>query len=118
MQTREENPYEVLGIDKDASSSDIKKAYFQNVRKFSPEKHGDKFKNIRAAYEQLKDEKQRAETDIFLLNVPYKEFVIEQAEKDYQYKPKIDLDAFQKHISREFSDLERTDFRDDFTEVD
>lgn len=117
MRTKEENPYEVLGLARNASNADIKKAYFQNVRRFSPERHGDKFKNIRAAYEQLKDEKSRAETDTFMLNVPYSEFVIEHPEEDWEYKPKIDLDTVYEYINKEFSDLERTDFKEDFTEI-
>lgn len=118
MQQKEENPYEILGIDQKASNTDIKKAYFQNVREFTPEKHSDKFKDIRAAYERLRDDKSRAETDTFMLNVPYSEFIIEHPEDDWEYKPKIDLDSVCQRINEEFSDLERTDFRKDFTKIE
>lgn len=118
MQQKEENPYEILGIDQKASNTDIKNAYFKNVREFTPEKHSDKFKDIRAAYERLRDDKSRAETDTFMLNVPYSEFIIEHPEDDWEYKPKIDLDSVCQRINEEFSDLERTDFRKDFTEIE
>jgi len=117
MRETQANPYEILGIDKNASNADIKKAYFQNVRKFSPEKHGDKFKEVREAYEKLKDDKKRAETDTFMLNVPYEEFVIEHPDKEWEYKPKIKLDSVYRYINKQFSDLERTDFKDDFNDM-
>lgn len=47
---------EILGISKDADENAIKKAYFKMVRKFSPEKDPEKFKEIREAYEYLTQE--------------------------------------------------------------
>ena len=35
------NPFDVLGVDETASDADVKKAYFQMVRQFTPEKHAD-----------------------------------------------------------------------------
>ncbi len=48
--------YEILGVAKDADEKAIKKAYFKLVKKFSPEKEPEKFKEIRAAYEYLTQE--------------------------------------------------------------
>lgn len=45
--------YEILGVAKDADEKAIKKAYFRLVKKFSPEKDPEKFKEIREAYEYL-----------------------------------------------------------------
>ncbi len=47
--------YEVLGLSQGASQSEIKKAYFSLVRQHSPEKDPEKFREIREAYEHLKD---------------------------------------------------------------
>jgi DnaJ-class molecular chaperone len=59
------NPYEVLGINKDATESDIKKAYRKLAIKNHPDKGGDpeKFKQVAEAYEILTKRKQ--EYDMF-----------------------------------------------------
>lgn len=48
-----QNDYEILGLSKDASQDEIKRAYFKLVRKFSPEKDPERFQEIRGAYERL-----------------------------------------------------------------
>ncbi len=60
--------YEVLGIDKNASTQDIKKAYKKLARKYHPdhnksEDSSAKFKEVQEAYETLSDEKKRAAYD-------------------------------------------------------
>lgn len=55
--------YKILNVPEDASSLDIKKAYFSLVRKYSPERYPEEFKDIREAYEVLIDEKTRKEYD-------------------------------------------------------
>ena len=47
--------YEVLGLKQGASQEEIKRAYFSLVRQYSPEKDPEKFREIREAYEHLKD---------------------------------------------------------------
>jgi curved DNA-binding protein CbpA len=65
-----DNPYQVLGIERDASEPEIKRAYFTLVREHPPERDPEGFKRIRAAYEQLRASKERAETDLFLIDEP------------------------------------------------
>ena len=61
--------YEILGIGRDASQDDIKKAYRKMAVKFHPDKNqGDKkaeekFKELGEAYEALSDEQKRAAYD-------------------------------------------------------
>ena len=59
------NPFDVLGIDETASDAEVKKAYFQMVRQFTPEKHAEQFKQIRDAYDLLKDPSLRLEAEVF-----------------------------------------------------
>ena len=61
--------YETLGVDRDASFDEIKKAYRKLARSFHPDvnpdpKMADKFKEITAAYEILSDPDKRQNYDI------------------------------------------------------
>ncbi len=65
------DPYEVLGVPRNASDADVKKAYRRMARKNHPDVNpGDpaahkKFQEIAAAYEILKDPERRARYDRF-----------------------------------------------------
>ena len=61
--------YSILGVDKNASSDDIKKAYRTLVKKYHPDLHpgdkeaAEKFKEINEANEVLSDDKKRKQYD-------------------------------------------------------
>jgi molecular chaperone DnaJ len=60
--------YEVLGVSKNASDDEIKKAYRKAAIKYHPDKEGgseEKFKEIGEAYEVLKDSQKRQRYDQF-----------------------------------------------------
>lgn len=60
--------YEVLGVSKDASADEIKKAFRRAAVQHHPDKEGGdetKFKEINEAYEVLKDDKKRQRYDQF-----------------------------------------------------
>ena len=60
--------YEVLGISKNASEDEVKKAFRKLAVKYHPDKEGgseEKFKEINEAYEVLKDKQKRQRYDQF-----------------------------------------------------
>jgi len=64
----DEDYYSILGISKEASQEEIKKAYRKKAHKHHPDKSdGDeeKFKKVSEAYDVLSDEKKRAKYDKF-----------------------------------------------------
>ena len=60
------NYYDILGVNKNASQEDIKKAYRNLSKKYHPDKNGGddiKFKEINEAYDTLGDETKRKQYD-------------------------------------------------------
>ena len=63
--------YEILGVSKNATPDEIKKAYRAQVKKYHPDLHpndkaaAEKFKEINEAHEVLSDEKKRKNYDTF-----------------------------------------------------
>jgi len=59
--------YKVLGISRDASTEEVKKAFHKLAHKYHPHKGGDeeKFKEVNEAYQVLSDEEKRAQYDQF-----------------------------------------------------
>lgn len=68
MATNKKDYYEILGVSKNASKEDIKKAFHKLAHKYHPDKKGGdeaKFKELNEAYHILSDDKRRAEYDTY-----------------------------------------------------
>jgi len=107
------DPYAVLGLMRGASPREIKRAYFDLVRQYTPEEHPDVFKLIRAAYEKLRTADVKAETDLFLFQPP-------SSWEPRKRWHKLDLAVHSEDIwllLREHGDLGRTDFKADYRPV-
>lgn len=59
------DPYEVLGLPADSDDETIRRRYLELVRQYSPEHHPEKFAQVRAAYEQLRDQTTRLRHRLF-----------------------------------------------------
>lgn len=89
--------YKILGVSKDASADEIKKAYRKLARKHHPDAGGDedKFKEINEAYEILSDEEKRSFYDSYGTVDPaaYSAAGAQSARGPYaQYASEIDWD--------------------------
>lgn len=72
----DKNPYEVLGVNEDATEDEIKKAYKTKAKKCHPDiakDDGEEFKELSWAYELLKDGEMRAHYDQFGMDPNSKE---------------------------------------------
>ena len=78
------NHYETLGIESTADAQQIKRAYFNMVKQFPPERFPDEFKEIRAAYDALSDEASRAKYDETASLPPAASFLYGEAQKAKQ----------------------------------
>jgi curved DNA-binding protein CbpA len=107
------DPYDVLGIARTATATELKQAYFALVRAHPPERDPEMFKQVRAAYERLRDPATRIETDMLLLEhwpTPTRR----------RRAPKLDLALQPDDVVSAMSaltDLERTDWREHYNRV-
>ena len=107
------NPYKTLGISREVSDLEIKRAYFKKIKEFPPETHPEEFKNIRRAYEQLKTLSQRIETDLFAIRDIEKQALPKREIKCRQ----ITIDDLIRMVKLLYGEHHQIDFAHDFNEV-
>ena len=59
------DPFEVLGLPKDAGEGEIRQRYLELVRAFPPERAPERFAAVHAAYQALRDPAARLESQLF-----------------------------------------------------
>lgn len=64
------DPYETLGVGREAGDEEIKRAYFRLVREHPPEREPERFREVRAAYDRIRTAERRSATNLFLLQPP------------------------------------------------
>jgi hypothetical protein len=62
------DPFTVLGVDETADDGEIRRRYLALVRDFPPDRAPERFREYRAAYEALSDERKRLETQLLRTN--------------------------------------------------
>ena len=90
------NYYEILGITKETSNDDIKKAYKKLAFKFHPDKNKsskaeEAIKKIATAYQTLTDPKKRELFDKYGSEEEYREKMYQERQKEFEYE---DFDAY------------------------
>ncbi|MCW3053392.1 MAG: heat shock protein DnaJ domain protein [Chthonomonadales bacterium] len=112
MDPRDPDPYLILGITPSASAEEIKNAYFTQVRAHPPERDAVAFKQIRAAYEQLKTPERRLEAEMLRFEAWTEPVLTAPPAVALKVDPADVLRA-----ARACSDLARNDWREDWREV-
>jgi curved DNA-binding protein CbpA len=59
------DPYEVLGISRQANDTEIRQRYLALVREFPPDRTPERFAAIRAAYDEVRDPENRLRRLLF-----------------------------------------------------
>ena len=103
------DPYSVLGLSRQADDEAITRAYFQLVRQFSPERAPEQFREIRTAYEQLRDPANRARLGLFLVQLP--------PPLPKHRRPSYDLSVHVEDLLTLAMELVRTPMQDDFHDI-
>ncbi len=65
------DPYKILGISRTADDATIRTRYLELVREFPPERAPDRFAEVRAAYDQLRDPVANLERRLFDASAPF-----------------------------------------------
>jgi curved DNA-binding protein CbpA len=62
------DPFEILGVSHQASEAEVRRRYLELVREFPPDRAPEKFAEIRAAFDAVRDPLARFERQLFSLH--------------------------------------------------
>lgn len=83
--------YETLNVAPDADAQAIKRAYFQQVRKFPPDRYPEEFQKIRTAYDALRNPQSRKSYDGIRALSPVDQSVFQIAQEARNLEDRISL---------------------------
>jgi curved DNA-binding protein CbpA len=110
-----DDPYVVLGLDRDAKADDVRRAYLRLVRIHTPESNPEQFKQVRAAYETLRSPLRRAELTVLAfdetVSEPDLDLVARLGDEE------VDVVALLLAVELRASDVAATDFVHDYTPI-
>lgn len=114
--------YKILGVNKNASDDEIRKAYRQMSHRFHPDKqcnnsNTSKFIEANEAYSVLKDKTTKQKYDRMMESNEVPVNYVSQTESSYNFRDhSIEVDIFNE-IDQYFSAFFQRHFRDFFTET-
>jgi curved DNA-binding protein CbpA len=73
------DPYLLLGLNQDADSDAVERAYHAAIRQCPPERDPERFAAIREAYEQLRTQRDRLGYELFDTSAPTPMDVLDRA---------------------------------------
>ena len=106
-----DDPYRVLGVDRRATTEDVRQAYFRLVRRYTPEAHPDEFKAVRAAYETLRSPLRRAELSLLAFDETVGDLDLDLVASATNND--VDLAAVWLAVELSASDVARAEFPED-----
>src|SRR6478672_7359357 len=59
------DPYATLGVDRSADEAEVRRRYLELVREFPPDRAPERFAEVRAAYDELRDPARRLAARLF-----------------------------------------------------
>lgn len=73
------DPYRTLGVARGADDATIRAAYLALIRSVSPDRDGQRFEQVRAAYEAIETRRKRIEHELFDADLPTLDELLEAA---------------------------------------
>lgn len=115
MTGEHDDPYVVLELQPEATSEQVRQAYFRMVRIHTPEAHPEEFKRVRAAYEALRSTRHRIELALLAFDESVTEVDLDLVARAVEGE--LDLAALALAAELSASDFARAEFPEDLRPV-